>query len=354
LTTASPGTRSFTRRHKGFTVPANVCDRSHLNAEFKQKQLVQTPDHLQGLIQARTISAVDFCRVNFELIYVRAQANLGVMRNIAIIPARYQSLRFPGKLMTMLQSEPLIAHTVRRVRQARLVDTVVVATDDDRIADAVRDHCDVVLRTPSDISFDSGTQRVAWATRELLTHDERSKAFVVNVQGDQPGVNPTTVDSVLKLAHASSFDAEVSTLCTRIRSAEEYKDSAIVKCILDNRSNAMYFSRCAIPFLRDRIYASAMQQVFEEGKGGDVNNRATILSCYVPLRHLGLYAFDASVLVDKLMRMESCALEEDEKLEQLRWLYNGARIRVGIVDNASHSVDKPSDVCRAEEEVKHR
>jgi 3-deoxy-manno-octulosonate cytidylyltransferase (CMP-KDO synthetase) len=260
------------------------------------------------------------------------------MRSIAIIPARYHSLRFPGKLMTPLLGDPLIAHTVQRVRRAQRVNSVVVVTDDDCIAGAVRDHCDVVLRTPASLRFDSGTERVAWAARELMTNAERQGTYVVNVQGDQPCVDPAAVDAVLKLASESSHEADVATLCTTIRSTSELHDSGCVKCVLDVNGNAMYFSRSQIPFIRDRKIADP-----------DLGRSAG--SCGLPLRHLGLYAFAADVLVDRLAVMERCSIEVDERLEQLRWLFHGARIRVGCVPHAWCSVDAPCDVEKVVQEM---
>jgi 3-deoxy-manno-octulosonate cytidylyltransferase (CMP-KDO synthetase) len=270
-----------------------------------------------------------------------------VMRFLAVVPARLAAQRFPQKLLALLDGTPLLVHTVARASRARLPSQVVVATDSEHLDAAIRSgpippaaHV-VCVRTP-DVGIHSGTQRVAHAVRRLVAPEDRADCYVCNVQADQPALDPRHVDAVLKLAVQAGRENpggfNVATLCTPIRSEAEFHDPCAVKCVSNAKGEALYFSRAAVPFERD---ASAGRRVVGFDAAG----------VRAPLRHLGLYAFSAETLVNEILPTGRSWLEEAEKLEQLSWLYHGARVRVGVVESAAHSVDTPFDVDRAEREL---
>lgn len=269
-----------------------------------------------------------------------------VVRRIAVIPARYESRRFPGKMMAFIDGEPLIARTVRQVARADSLDGIWVATDHGGIANAVRDversGIDVrVVRTPS--CFGSGTERVAWAVRNTLPPSHYGGTVVVNVQGDQPHVNPEHVLKVMQLAQDCP-STDVATLATPVRSIDEFYSEKIVKCIADKHGRALYFSRAPIPYKKSCSNSDRTSDSHGYGKH-DAHVQA--------MRHLGLYAFRANVLLEDICSMARTALEEKEDLEQLRWLYHGARIRVGFVPHAAQSVDLPSDLAPVAQHDEH-
>jgi 3-deoxy-manno-octulosonate cytidylyltransferase (CMP-KDO synthetase) len=233
-----------------------------------------------------------------------------------VIPARYASTRFPGKVLAPLAGRPLIVHVIERARAARLPSTVIVATDDARIAEvAARAGAEIKLTSPA---HPSGTDRVAEAARDLEAE------IVVNLQGDEPCVPPSAVDRCAEpLLEDNAVD--MVTLAHIVDRAVACDPNA-VKVVCDQRSNALYFSRHPIPFVRDREDAGAPPSY---------------------LRHIGIYAFRRRVLI-KLAALAPTPLERAESLEQLRALEHGFTIRVRLVDWAALGVDTPDDLRRAE------
>ena len=224
---------------------------------------------------------------------------------IAIIPARFNSTRFPGKAIAEIEGKPLIEHVYRRVEQACLVSRVVVATDDRRIADAVERFGGTAVMTRND--HPSGTDRLAEAAQGL--HPD---SLVVNVQGDEPMIEPGDIDQAITAARVGN--AEIVTLMTKIDSAEA-DDPNRVKVVTDRNGMALYFSRSKIP-----------------SKG----------TCFL---HVGLYVYRAAFL-KKFLKLERTPLEVAERLEQLRALEHGYRIRVVEVQNESWGIDTPEDLDR--------
>jgi 3-deoxy-manno-octulosonate cytidylyltransferase (CMP-KDO synthetase) len=226
---------------------------------------------------------------------------------IAIIPARYQSTRLPGKPVIEIQGKTLIEHVYRRVQQAALVEKILVATDDDRIADAVRGFGGNVIMTRAD--HQSGTDRLAEAARDLP-----NDALVVNVQGDEPMIEPEVIDRAI--AAARSGDAQMVTLRTRLVGRSAIEDPNRVKVVVDRQGFALYFSRSPIP------------HTAEDG--------TTFL-------HLGLYVYRVGFL-KRFTQLERTPLEIAERLEQLRALEHGFRIRVVEVHSDSWGIDTPADL----------
>jgi 3-deoxy-manno-octulosonate cytidylyltransferase (CMP-KDO synthetase) len=224
---------------------------------------------------------------------------------ILVIPARYGSKRLPGKPLLEETGRPLVMHVLDVAARASLVTRALVATDDPRIRDAVRDAGGEALMTSADHTC--GTERVA-EVAEAIPGDEP----VVNLQGDEPEIEPADIDLAIRALAESG--APIATLAAPIASPEEFRDPAVVKVVTDAEGNALYFSRAPIPHDRD----------------GDGPARAR--------HHLGVYAFTREALRDFASRPPS-PLERTEKLEQLRALEAGTRIRVALVDRAPPGID---------------
>lgn len=240
------------------------------------------------------------------------------MKIAGVIPARFASTRFPGKPLAPIAGKPLIQHVVERCRLARSLDEVVVATDDARIADAVKAFCRVEM-TRADHA--SGSDRIA----EVVARQPWEA--VVNIQGDEPLIDPAVVDAV---AGALAGD-EMSTAATPIRNAAEYDNPNVVKVVVNRTGRALYFSRRTIPFLREAASGSVSEQ----------------LAAFPFLKHLGIYGYRRETLL-RLVKFPVSPLEAAEKLEQLRALENGIPIAVVKVDYDSVGVDVPEDVARVE------
>ena len=243
------------------------------------------------------------------------------MKTYALIPSRFGSSRFPGKPLAMLAGKPLVAWVVEAVGRARTPDEVLVATDDERIAEAVRSHGGKAVMTPSDLP--SGTDRIAYAAREFLGGDFGDDDILVNVQGDEPLIDPGLVDA---LAAKLIGDARwsMATAVTPIASQGDLEAKSVVKVVLDRDDGALYFSRLPIPCNRDAAPDVA---------GG----------LYV--RHLGIYAYRGEFL-KRYIAEPPCELEKTEKLEQLRALWMGEKIAVVRTEDQGVGVDTPEDAER--------
>ena len=240
------------------------------------------------------------------------------MRTIGIIPSRFGSSRFPGKPLALLAGKPLVAWVVEAVGRAKSLDEVLVATDDERIADAVRAHGGKAVMTPS--SLPSGTDRIACAAGDFADDD-----ILVNIQGDEPLIDPALVDALaLKLRLDARWD--MATAVTPIRSSADLAAKSVVKVVLDRFGGALYFSRAPIPCDRDR---------------------EADLASGLYVRHLGIYAYRGAFL-KRYVAEPPCALEQTEKLEQLRALWMGAKIAVVPTADEGVGVDTPEDAARVE------
>lgn len=233
---------------------------------------------------------------------------------LAVIPARFHSTRLPGKILADIAGRPMIEHVYRRASAARLVHGVIVATDDERIAAAVRAFGGAAVMTRADHA--SGTDRIA---EVVAVHPCRA---VVNLQGDEPLIEPDTIDAaVAPLLDDPSL--EMSTLSRPFADGDEFRCPNVVKVVTDDRGLALYFSRSPIPFLRDNPSA--------------VPGAARA--------HVGLYVYRRETLL-RLAALPPALLELTESLEQLRALAHGVRIRVVETHHAAAGVDTPEDLAR--------
>ena len=241
------------------------------------------------------------------------------MRFIALIPARYASTRFPGKPLAMLGGKSVIQRVYEQVSQ--VVDETYVATDDQRIFDAVEAFGGKVVMTRSD--HKSGTDRIEEAA-EIIGGDYD---VVVNVQGDEPFIQASQIETVCKC-----FDDPTTQIATLGKpfgnDMEAIGNPNSPKIVVDKNGFALYFSRSIIPFVRGK-------------------ETAEWPSSYPFLKHLGLYAYRRDVLRE-VTQLPQGMLEKAESLEQLRWLENGYRIRVGLTDTETVGIDTPADLERAE------
>jgi 3-deoxy-manno-octulosonate cytidylyltransferase (CMP-KDO synthetase) len=244
------------------------------------------------------------------------------MRIIGIIPARYASTRFPGKPLALIAGKSLIQRVVERCQQAKALSGIIVATDDQRIADAARKFCRVEM-TRED--HPSGSDRIA----EVAMRNEC--AAIVNIQGDEPLIDPTVIDAV---AGALARE-EMSTAATPVQNPGEYDNPNVVKVVVNTAGRALYFSRRTIPYLREAASRSVNEQ----------------LAAFPFLKHLGIYGYRRETLL-RLVKFPVSPLEQAEKLEQLRALENGIQIAVVKVNYDSVGVDVPADVARVEQLLK--
>ena len=236
------------------------------------------------------------------------------MRIVGIIPARFASTRLPGKPLLADTGWPLIRHVVEVARTATTLERVIVATDDERIAAAVRDFGGEVALTRGD--HPTGTDRVAEVVARLPDAE-----VVVNIQGDEPELSPASIDTVARLL-ATDLDAPMATLATPIRDPAVWIDPSCVK-VVAARGRALYFSRASIPHHRDSVPDFAAEAP-------------------PALLHLGIYAYRPAFLLG-YAQLPSSPLEQAEKLEQLRVLEAGLPIALGVVAERSVGIDTPED-----------
>ncbi|MDP3723413.1 MAG: 3-deoxy-manno-octulosonate cytidylyltransferase [Candidatus Omnitrophota bacterium] len=243
------------------------------------------------------------------------------MSVLVVIPARYGSVRFPGKPLALLQGKPVIQHVYERAVQAARMDDVVVATDDERIRDAVQRAGGKAVMTSPDAR--SGTERAAEVAQ---TH---AAQVILNVQGDEPLIHPEQLDQVAEflLAHRA---IPMATLMTRLTRREELANPNVVKVVVDQDGYALYFSRSPIPFIKS------------EGGGSRVEGHP---SPY--WKHIGLYGYQRQLLL-RFPHLEPTPLEQLEQLEQLRALEHGYQIRVLETAHDTIGVDTPDDLQRVE------
>lgn len=244
------------------------------------------------------------------------------MKFIGIIPARYASTRFPGKPLALLGGKPVIQHVYEKV--AAVLEAAYVATDDERIYDVVKSFGGQVVMTRTD--HKSGTDRIEEAIEKIGGELD----VVVNVQGDEPFVAKSQLDTI-----CHCFDdptTQIATLGKPFESMEAVQNPNSPKIVVDNMGFAMYFSRSVIPYVRGK-------------------EKSSWLTHYPFLKHLGIYAYRKDVL-RQVTQLPQSSLEIAESLEQLRWLQNGFKIKVGTTDVETVGIDTPQDLERAEEFLK--
>jgi 3-deoxy-manno-octulosonate cytidylyltransferase (CMP-KDO synthetase) len=240
----------------------------------------------------------------------------GNSKIVIVIPARYGSVRLPGKPLVSLAGVPMIQRVYERAKLSKLATQVIVATDDERIVKVVEGFGGQARMTRSE--HRTGTERVA----EVAAHTEGD--VYVNVQGDEPLLNPDVVDAAIG-ALLQEEPAQIATVAVPIKVPGDIMDPNVCKVVLDFDENALYFSRAPIPWVRD--------------SAAKVEARH--------LKHLGLYVFQRDALLE-YPTLPQGVLEKLEQLEQLRWLENGWKIRVAEVAHDSVSVDVPEDVEKVE------
>ena len=244
------------------------------------------------------------------------------MKIAGIIPARFASTRFPGKPLALIAGKPLLQHVVERCQLAKSLSEVIVATDDTRIWEVAQNFCRVEMTLSN---HPSGSDRIAEVAERI------SCDAVVNIQGDEPLIDPAVIDAV---ANALAHD-EMSTAATLIKNLSELDNPNVVKVVVNAAGRALYFSRRTIPYLRE----AASRPVPEQ------------LAAFPFLKHLGIYGYRRGTLL-RLVKFPVSPLENAEKLEQLRALENGISLAVVKVDYDSIGVDMPEDVARVEKILK--
>ena len=249
----------------------------------------------------------------------RLSGNVGPLMNIiGVIPARYASTRFPGKPLFSIAGKPLLQHVIEQCQKAKTLQEVIVATDDLRIQELASRFCRVEM-TRED--HPSGTDRIAEVASRCPCD------AVINIQGDEPLIDPRVIDAVA----TALLDADMSTAATLIKSLEDFGNPNAVKVVVNRAGKALYFSRRTIPFARDAASRSPAEQ----------------LAAFPFLKHLGIYGYRRETLLE-LVQFPVSALEQAERLEQLRALDNGIAIQVVQVDYDSVGVDAPEDARRVE------
>jgi 3-deoxy-manno-octulosonate cytidylyltransferase (CMP-KDO synthetase) len=240
---------------------------------------------------------------------------------VAIIPARFGSTRLPGKPLSDIHGRPMIQHVLERARRARSVDRVLVATDDERIADAVRSFGGEAVMTSA--AHASGTDRLAEAAATLGSSD-----IVINVQGDEPMLDPAAIDAVVSAFHDPGV--AMATVSLPLRDVADLMSPNVVKVVTDAAGNALYFSRSPIPWVRDA--------------GSPAASAAAAVAQGLARRHVGLYGYRREALL-RFAAWPPAPLEAAEGLEQLRALHHGMAIRVVAMEGEGGvAVDTAADL----------
>ena len=242
------------------------------------------------------------------------------MNVLCVIPARFASTRLPGKPLKDIAGKPMICRVYDRASKAGKVSQTIVATDDERILNAVKEHGGQAMMTRKD--HPTGTDRLAEVAASFPEAD-----LIINVQGDEPFIQPSQIETLMHLFDAP--ETQIGTLGKLFESIEAIENPNSPKIVTDNRGFALYFSRSVIPYIRGK----ERNEWFGE---------------YPFLKHLGIYAYRREVLAE-VTKLPQSSLEKAESLEQLRWLQNGYRIRVGMTDIETVGIDTPEDLTRAEE-----
>lgn len=236
------------------------------------------------------------------------------MKILGIIPARYGSTRFEGKPLALINGKMMIQRVYEQACKADRLSEVVVATDDERIYNAVLGFGGKAVMTST--NHKSGTDRC----REVVDKVGAGFEAVINIQGDEPYINPLQINQIAELI--SDKDTPIASLCKPVHDAEELASPNAVKVVFDKNGKALYFSRFAIPYLRNKV-----DRTF--------------------YKHIGIYAYKTLTLRE-ISALPQSGLELAESLEQLRWLENGYTVRMGVTEFESFSVDVPEDITKIE------
>jgi 3-deoxy-manno-octulosonate cytidylyltransferase (CMP-KDO synthetase) len=243
------------------------------------------------------------------------------LKALGVIPARWSSTRFPGKSLTPICGRPLIQWVIERASKATALDKVIVATDDRRIAEAAS-ACGVeAIMTSAD--HHSGTDRVAEAAGKYAAE------VIVNIQGDEPTIDPALINKLVKIM-IDERKWDMATAASPLSSLAEAESTSVNKVVFNAEGQALYFSRCPIPFIRDKTRPAAKDLFW---------------------RHIGIYLYRKKFLA-RFVAEPPCSLELAESLEQLRALYIGARIKVVQTNDYGIGVDTPADVAAAEAAIR--
>lgn len=253
------------------------------------------------------------------------------MKVLAVIPARYASTRFPGKPLAMLGGRSIIERVWQRVNRADGIDAAVVATDDERICDHMEQTAGEGSVMMTSDQHRSGTDRCGEVVSRMEKQGDHYD-IVINVQGDEPFVEPSQLEALIACFDDPSV--QIATLATPVTSTDELLSPNNVKVVCADNGKALYFSRQPIPYRR----GVEQERWLDEGRY---------------LKHVGIYAFRSEAL-HEVCRLESGALEEAEKLEQLRWLAAGYTIHVALTDHANIGIDTPGDLAAAEDYLKNK
>lgn len=246
------------------------------------------------------------------------------MKFIGLIPARYASTRFPGKPLALLAGKPVIQHVYEQA--SKVLDAVYVATDDERIYNKVEEFGGKAVMTSTE--HHSGTDRIEEALQKVGGDFD----VVVNIQGDEPFIQKSQIETLCKCF--DDKNTQIATLGKPFESIEAVENPNSPKIVLDNNGYAMYFSRSIIPFIRGI-------------------EKSEWLKKHTFLKHLGVYAYRSNVL-NEITKLPQSELELAESLEQLRWLQNGYKIKVGLTNAETVGIDTPDDLKRAEDFIRNR
>ena len=248
------------------------------------------------------------------------------MSAIAVIPARYNSTRFPGKPLTDIGGQSMLQRVYHQTQKAKNIQSIIIATDDNRIQEHASSFGAEVMMTSD--RHPSGTDRIA----EVISKLNESYDIVVNVQGDEPFINPSQIDALVDLF--SNVNVDIATMVKPLSGIQEYENPNVVKAVMADNGKVLYFSRSNIPYFRKGY----KDQTFSSVTG---------------YKHLGMYAYRSSVL-SKLAKLAPSSLEQAEQLEQLRWLQNGFSISACITHEETIAIDTPDDLQRAVMFLKQR
>jgi 3-deoxy-manno-octulosonate cytidylyltransferase (CMP-KDO synthetase) len=236
---------------------------------------------------------------------------------VGIIPARYGSTRFEGKPLIEIKGKSMIQRVYEQAKKSKLLERVIVATDNDRIYNHVLAFGGDVMMTKS--NHPSGTDRIAEVARKL----KNNVRVIINIQGDEPLIDPKDIDKLAKL-FLKTRPIEIATLISPCKNLAELQSENVVKAIINKQNEAIYFSRLAIPLFKSHPNKIGHNKI----------------NYY---KHKGIYGYRADVL-SAISQLKSCDLEQAESLEQLRWLYHGYKIQTAVSDNDSIGVDVPEDI----------
>ena len=243
------------------------------------------------------------------------------MKIIGIIPARYASTRFPGKPLVEIHGKTMIQRVYEQAKKTVSLSEVYVATDDSRIFDHVKAFGGNVVMTSA--HHRTGTERFHEVVMKLLAENVPVDV-AINIQGDEPFIHPQQIDLLASCFHNPGV--HIATLIKKINHADELADANTIKVVINKLNNAIYFSRTAIPYMRDKYHE-------------------TWINFHTYYKHIGIYAYRTGTLTD-ITALQPGSLETAESLEQLRWLENGYNIHTLLTEYESHSVDVPADLLK--------